>query len=95
MKKLLTLLTIAISSVALITCSKDNNEDNSDNNKNNITNTTGKGKNKGKNNNSEQEWVCGEYHGKTLYTGPRGGCYYKQSDGEKTYVDRKYCKCLK
>ena len=93
MKKLLTLLTIAIVSVSLITCSKDNNEDNSDNNKNNITNTTGKGKSK--NNNSEQEWVCGEYHGKTLYTGPRGGCYYKQSDGEKTYVDRKYCKCLK
>lgn len=93
MKKLLTLLTIAISSVALINCSKDNNEDNSDNNKNNITNTTGKGKSK--NNNSEQEWVCGEYRGKTLYTGPRGGCYYKQSDGEKTYVDRKYCKCLK
>lgn len=82
MKKLLTLLTIAISSVALITCSKD--DDKSNNNKGG-----------GKNNNSEQEWVCGEYHGKTLYTGPRGGCYYKQSDGEKTYVDRKYCKCLK
>nr|DAK60806.1 MAG TPA: PBCV-specific basic adaptor domain [Caudoviricetes sp.] len=82
MKKLLTLLTIAISSVALITCSKDDDKSNND-------------KGGGKNNNSEQEWVCGEYHGKTLYTGPRGGCYYKQSDGEKTYVDRKYCKCLK
>lgn len=41
-----------------------------------------------------EERVCGEYKGKTLYTGPKGGCYYKQSDGEKTYVDRKYCKCL-
>lgn len=82
MKKLLTLLTIAISSVALITCSKDDDKSNND-------------KGGGKNNNSEQEWICGEYHGKTLYTGPRGGCYYKQSDGEKTYVDRKYCKCLK
>jgi hypothetical protein len=82
MKKLLTLLTIAISSVALITCSKDDDKSNND-------------KGGSKNNNSEQEWVCGEYHGKTLYTGPRGGCYYKQSDGEKTYVDRKYCKCLK
>ena len=83
MKKLLTLLTIAISSVALITCSKDDKSNNAN------------AKGGGKNNNSEQEWVCGEYHGKTLYTGPRGGCYYKQSDGEKTYVDRKYCKCLK
>lgn len=84
MKKLLTLLTIAIYSVALITCSKDDDKSNNAN-----------AKGGGKNNNSEQEWVCGEYHGKTLYTGPRGGCYYKQSDGEKTYVDRKYCKCLK
>lgn len=84
MKKLLTLLTIAISSVALITCSKDDDKSNNAN-----------AKGGGKNNNSEQEWVCGEYHGKTLYTGLRGGCYYKQSDGEKTYVDRKYCKCLK
>lgn len=45
--------------------------------------------------NSPSEWECGTYNGKTLYTGPKGGCYYKQQDGEKTYVDRKYCKCLK
>lgn len=50
---------------------------------------------KDKNKDEEYERVCGEYHGKTLYTGPKGGCYYKQSDGDKTYVDRKYCKCLK
>lgn len=43
----------------------------------------------------EQERECGVYNGKVLYTGPRGGCYYKQTDGEKTYVDRSNCKCLK
>ena len=41
------------------------------------------------------EKVCGQYNGKTLYTGPRGGCYYYQDDGEKTYVDRSNCSCLK
>lgn len=43
----------------------------------------------------DYERECGTYNGKTLYTGPKGGCYYKQSDGEKTYVERVYCKCLK
>lgn len=41
------------------------------------------------------ERVCGQYNGKTLYTGHRGGCYYYQDDGEKTYVDRSNCSCLK
>ena len=83
MKKLLTILAFIIIAGTFLTCTKDDDSRNKSN-KNN----------KGKNN-SEQEWVCGEYHGKTLYTGPKGGCYYKQDDGEKTYVDRKYCKCLK
>lgn len=26
--------------------------------------------------------MCGQYNGKTLYTGPRGGCYYYQDDQE-------------
>lgn len=43
----------------------------------------------------DYERECGTYNGKILYTGPKGGCYYKQSDGEKTYVERTYCKCLK
>ena len=34
------------------------------------------------------EWECGTYNGKTLYTGPRNGCYYINSNGNKTYVDR-------
>lgn len=44
---------------------------------------------------NDYERECGTYNGKTLYTGPKGGCYYKQTDGEKTYVERVYCKCLK
>jgi hypothetical protein len=36
---------------------------------------------------------CGTYNGKTLYKGPNGGCYYNNSNGNKTYVDRSYCKC--
>jgi len=27
----------------------------------------------------------------TYITGPRGGCYYKNSHGKKTYVDRSLC----
>ena len=40
-----------------------------------------------------EEWECGTYNGNVLYTGPRGGCYYKNSNGNKTYVDRSECKC--
>ncbi|MBO0947357.1 PKD domain-containing protein [Fibrella forsythiae] len=36
---------------------------------------------------------CGSYNSKTLYKGPEGGCYYINSNGNKTYVDRSYCKC--
>lgn len=39
------------------------------------------------------EWRCGTYNGKTLYTGPQGGCYYYNSNGNKTYVDRSKCNC--
>ena len=32
------------------------------------------------------------YHnGQRLYEGPRGGCYYINSNGNKTYVDRAEC----
>ncbi|WP_315815117.1 hypothetical protein [Paraflavitalea speifideaquila] len=30
---------------------------------------------------------CGTYNGKTLYKGAGGGCYYFNSNGNKTYVD--------
>ena len=36
---------------------------------------------------------CGLYNGKQLYRGPQGGCYYINSNGNKTYVDRSYCTC--
>ncbi len=39
------------------------------------------------------EWECGTYNGNILYTGSQGGCYYKNSNGNKTYVDRSECNC--
>lgn len=36
---------------------------------------------------------CGFYNGHTLHEGPQGGCYYINSNGNKTYVERKYCSC--
>lgn len=44
-------------------------------------------------NDNENEWECGTYNGNTLYTGPEGGCYYKNSNNNKTYVDRSECNC--
>lgn len=31
------------------------------------------------------------YNSRTYITGPRGGCYYINSNGNKTYVDRSLC----
>lgn len=39
------------------------------------------------------EWECGTHNGNTLFTGPRDGCYYYNSNGNKTYVDREECRC--
>ena len=39
------------------------------------------------------EWKCNTHNEKTLWTGPKGGCYYKNSNGNKTYVDRSECNC--
>tara|TARA_R110002033_G_scaffold167528_1_gene206738 strand:- start:16674 stop:16889 length:216 start_codon:yes stop_codon:yes gene_type:complete len=39
------------------------------------------------------EWECGTHSGNTLYTGPQGGCYYYNSNGNKTYVERSECDC--
>lgn len=46
-------------------------------------------------NNEEElsEWKCGTHNGKQLWTGPRGGCYYYNSNGNKTYVERSECDC--
>ena len=40
-----------------------------------------------------EEWRCGTHNGNDLWTGPRGGCYYKNSNENKTYVDRSECNC--
>ncbi|AXY72695.1 hypothetical protein D3H65_01325 [Paraflavitalea soli] len=39
------------------------------------------------------ETGCGTYNGKTLYKGANGGCYYYNSNGNKTYVDSSKCHC--
>lgn len=39
------------------------------------------------------EWRCGTHNEHQLWTGPRGGCYYYNSNGNKTYVDRSECNC--
>lgn len=36
---------------------------------------------------------CGYHNGKKLYKGPEGGCYYINSKGNKTYVNRSECTC--
>ncbi len=39
------------------------------------------------------DYPCGYHNGKRLYKGPQGGCYYINSNGNKTYVDRSECNC--
>lgn len=34
-----------------------------------------------------------KYNGHSLMLGPKGGCYYINSNNNKTYVDRSYCHC--
>ncbi|MGG8497727.1 hypothetical protein ACQY1Q_15055 [Tenacibaculum sp. TC6] len=43
--------------------------------------------------NLAEEWVCGTHNGKTLYTGPKGGCYYYNDNRNKVYVERSKCNC--
>ncbi|MFN3784685.1 MAG: hypothetical protein ACK4R6_12245 [Spirosomataceae bacterium] len=40
-----------------------------------------------------KEYKCGVYNGNITITGPEGGCFYLNSNGNKVYVDRSYCKC--
>lgn len=84
MKKV-TLLSIIVISAIFLTCTKDNNDE--------------AHKEWKKKSQSKKEWICGNYNGYTLYTGPRGGCYYKKLNEDYKeviiYVDKKYCsKCL-
>lgn len=36
---------------------------------------------------------CGSHNGNQLYKGPEGGCYYINSNGNKTYVEASECNC--
>ena len=36
---------------------------------------------------------CGTYNGHQLYKGSQGGCYYINSNGNKTYVAASICSC--
>lgn len=42
-------------------------------------------------NSVKPDWKCGTHNGNQLWTGPKGGCYYYNSNGNKTYVDRSKC----
>jgi hypothetical protein len=77
MTKQITFFTIFFSCFLLNSCDADNEELSS-----NARSTNGL-----------TEWECGTHNGNTLFTGPREGCYYKNSNGNKTYVDRSECQC--
>lgn len=42
---------------------------------------------------SSSDTPCGTHNGKQLYKGPQDGCYYINSNGNKTYVDKSECNC--
>lgn len=42
---------------------------------------------------SDDAASCGTHNGNQLYKGPQGGCYYINSNGNKTYVDASECNC--
>ncbi len=79
MKKLTTIFILLISITNFIAC------DSSDNNELEIE--------EAESIDTQLEWRCGTHNGNTLYTGPRGGCYYYNSNNNRTYVDRSECSC--
>lgn len=44
-------------------------------------------------NSIDVEIKCGFHNGNQLWKGPQGGCYYYNSNGNKTYVERSECDC--
>lgn len=42
---------------------------------------------------NKEDVPCGFHNGEQLFEGPKGGCYYKNSSGNKEYVDRSECNC--
>lgn len=45
------------------------------------------------NNTSTFDKQCGYYKNRMLYKGPKGGCYYLNKSGNKSYVSRGLCRC--
>lgn len=43
--------------------------------------------------NTFSEWKYRTHNGKQLWTGPQGGCYYMNSNGNKTHANRSECNC--
>lgn len=43
--------------------------------------------------NYSSDTPCGSYNGHSLYKGSGGGCYYINSNGNKSYVDKSHCNC--
>lgn len=39
------------------------------------------------------EIKSGFHNGNQLWKGPQGGCYYYNTNGNKTYVERSECNC--
>lgn len=42
---------------------------------------------------NDDDIPCGFHNGKQLYLGPKGGCYYINTNNNKEYVDRSECNC--
>jgi len=42
---------------------------------------------------SQNNSGCGNYKGNALSKGSKGGCYYINRNGNKTYVERHLCNC--
>lgn len=36
---------------------------------------------------------CGTYKNHILFRGPRGGCYYINKNGNKSYIEKSLCRC--
>jgi len=95
MKKTIIMLATIISVLIFNSCSSEDDSVNNSNIESIGTLGTGTilGTESTTGNNTETEWECGTHNGNTLYTGPEGGCYYYNSNGNKTYVEREECDC--
>lgn len=71
-------------SVFVLSCGKTTESDSGSSSSSGSNTGTGSGTSAG---------GCGSYNGHQLYKGSDGGCYYINSNGNKTYVERSKCNC--